>query len=148
MGRCHLSPLSPDRWASPVVLAATSVGLICTPGCVKDASTSHPEWVTKGAKFATIDYNDRSTLLAAFEGVEVAISAVRSTPESLQGQKALAEAAKSSGAKIFAPSEFGTPGGSGGYVALKREIHEYLREIELPYAIFYTGPCSDMLFCP
>ncbi|KAF9779857.1 NAD-P-binding protein [Thelephora terrestris] len=113
-----------------------------------DASTSHPEWATQGAKFATIDYNDQSTLQAAFEGVEVAISAVRSTPEGLQGQKALAHAAKLSGVKIFAPSEFGTPGGSGGYVLLKKQIHEHLREIGLPYSIFYTGPCPDMLFCP
>lgn len=116
---------------------------------LKDASTSHPEWVTRGAKFATIDYDDRPTLTAAFEGVDVAISTVRGSPDGIMAQKLLADAAKAASVKVFAPSEFGTPSAKlEGGVALKRQIRDYLQEIGLPYAILYTGPCADVLFSP
>ena len=69
--------------------------------------------------------------------------------DGIQGQKALADAAKTAGVKIFAPSEYGSPDVKlGGGIALKKQIHEYLREIGLPYAIFYTGPFPDMMFVP
>ncbi|KAF9649992.1 NAD(P)-binding protein [Thelephora ganbajun] len=114
-----------------------------------DASASHPEWVMQGAKFATINYDDRSTLLAAFEGVDVAISAVANGPGGIQSQKVLADAAKTAGVKIFVPSEFGSPSAKlEGDVALKAQIRNYLQEIGLPYAILYTGPFADMLFSP
>jgi len=114
-----------------------------------DASLSHPEWVTQGARFATIDYDDRSTLAVAFEGVEVVISTVKATPDGIGGQKILADAAKAAGVRIFAPSEFGTPSAKlEGGVALKRHIRDYLQEIGLPYAILYTGPFTDQLFSP
>jgi len=110
---------------------------------------SHPEWVTQGAKFAIIDYNDQSTLLGAFDGVDVVISAVSGGPDVIQGQKVLADAAKAAGVKIFAPSEYGGPSAKlEGLVALKGEIRDYLREIELPYAILYTGPWTDVIFYP
>jgi len=124
------------------------VGLTCVRG-PKDASTPHPEWVAQGARFAVIDYNDRSTLAAAFEGVDVVISAVRATPDGIDGQKVLADAAKAADVKIFAPSEFGTPSTTlDGGIALKKQIHDYLQEIGLPYAILYTGPFTDVLFSP
>ena len=115
----------------------------------KDATTCHPEWVTQGAKFATIDYNDRSTLVAAFEGVEVAISTVKNVVDGIQGQKALADAAKAAGVKIFSPSEYGSPSVKvEGGMMFKGQIHDHLREIRLPYALFYTGPWSDVIFHP
>lgn len=113
----------------------------------KDLSTSHPGWVTQGAKFATIDYDDRSTLAAAFEGVDVVISTVGAS--AILAQKLLADAAKAAKVKIFAPSEFGTPSAKlEGGIALKRQTRDYLQEIGLPYAILYTGPFADMLFSP
>ena len=116
---------------------------------VKDASASHPEWVAQGAKFATIDYNDQPTLVAAFQDVEVVISMVRGSPDGIQGQKILADAAKTAGVKIFAPSEFETPSAKpNGTAALKVQIQDYLREIGLPYVVFYTGPFCDLLFIP
>ena len=115
----------------------------------KDASASHPEWVAQGAKFATIDYNDQPTLVAAFQDVEVVISLVNGSPDGIQGQKALADAAKAAGAKIFVPSEFGSPSPkSEGRAALKVQVQDHLREIGLPYAVFYTGPWSDLIFGP
>ena len=72
------------------------------------------------------------------------------TMDGVQDQKVLADAAKTAGVKIFAPSEYGSPfdANLGGSIASKRQIHGHLREIGLPYAIFYTGPFSDMLFSP
>lgn len=116
---------------------------------LKDASASHPEWVTQGARFVVIDYDDRSTLAAAFEGVDVVISTVRATPDGIGGQKVLADAAKAAGVRIFAPSEFGTPSAKlEGGIALKRQARDHLQEIGLPYAILYTGPFTDVLFSP
>ena len=116
---------------------------------LKDASTCHPEWVTQGAKFATIDYNDQSTLVAAFEGVEVAISTVKNVEDGIRGQKALADAAKTAGVKIFAPSEYGSPFVKiEGGIAFKEQIHDHLRQIGLPYVLFYTGPWADAIFHP
>ena len=77
------------------------------------------------------------------------ISTVRATPDGIQSQKVLADAAKAAGVKIFAPSEFGTPSAKlEGHITLKKQIREYLQEIGLPYAILYTGPFADVLFSP
>ena len=87
--------------------------------------------------------------MAAFEGVDVVFSAVRATPDGIGSQKVLADAAKATGVKVFAPSEFGTPSAKlEGGIALKRQIRDYLQEIGLPYVILYTGPFTDVLFSP
>jgi len=133
------------------LLRLKTIGTVSSVTAVSrsDASASHPEWVTEGVKLATIDYSDRSTLTAAFEGVDVVFSTVRGTPDGIQSQKVLADAAKAAGVKIFAPSEFGTPSVKlEGGIALKRQIRDYLQEIGLPYAILYTGPATDMVFDP
>ena len=107
----------------------------------------HPEWVTQGTKFAAVDYNNHSTLTAALEGVEVVVSTVKGTPEAVQGQKSLADAAKAAGVKIFMPSDFGGSA-SNPFATMKGKVHEYLKEINLPYAICYTGAWTDMIFNP
>lgn len=112
-----------------------------------DITASHPEWATQGAKFVAVDYNDRSSLVTAFEGVEVVICTVRGVPEAIQGQEGLADAAKAAGAKIFVPSEFGTAS-ANHLVEMKTKILNYLKEIELPYVIFYTGPWVDLIMIP
>lgn len=110
---------------------------------------SHPEWVIQGAKFSTIDYSDQPTLVAAFEGVDVVISTINGAFDGIQGQIALADAAKAAGVKIFAPSEYGSPSITlGGGVGFKKKVHDHLQEIGLPYAIFYTGAFPDMMFRP
>ena len=114
---------------------------------VKDAKASHPEWVAQGAKFAIIDYNDRSALLEAFKGVEVVISTVKGSPEAIQSQKALADAAQAVGIEIFVPSEFGGVA-TGRNAALNIKILDYLKEIGLPYVVFYTGAWADLTFGP
>ena len=76
------------------------------------------------------------------------ISTVRATPDGIQGQKVLADAAKLAGVRIFAPSEYATPSAKLETVAPKGQVREYLQEIGLPYAILYTGPFPDILFSP
>ena len=77
------------------------------------------------------------------------ISTVKATPDGIESQKVLADAAKAAGVRVFAPSEFGTPSAKlEGGIALKRQIRDYLQEIGLPYAILYTGPFTDVLFTP
>lgn len=75
------------------------------------------------------------------------ICTVRGVPEAIQGQRGLADAAKAAGVKIFVPSEFGTAS-ANHLVEMKTKILNYLKEIELPYVIFYTGPWVDLIMIP
>ena len=90
-----------------------------------------------------------STLVDAFKGVEVVISTVGFT--GLESQKALARAAKEAGVKLFSPSDYGGQSHKGGdhfiYQA-KKAIQDYLREINLPYTTFYTGPIPGLFLIP
>lgn len=131
------------------LLRLKTIGVVSSVTVVSrsDARASHPGWAKQGAKFATIDYNDRPTLLAAFKGVEVVISTVSSAPGAVQSQTVLADAAKEVGVKIFAPSEFGGITLSPS-APLRINIHDYLEEIGLPYVIFYTGAWTDRIFSP
>lgn len=116
---------------------------------VENATVAHPEWVAQGVKFATADYYDPRNLLTAFRGVDVAISAVEASEDGLHNQKALGDCAKVGGVKIFVPSEFGTPTSNPDeIIGLKIHIRDYLREIKMPFTLFYTGPCTDLLFNP
>ena len=117
--------------------------------CLKDRHASHPEWITKGANLAIIDYNDQASIVAAFEGVEVAISTIKNHPDGIQNQKHLADAAKVAGVKIFVPSEWGSPSVKiEGGIAYKAQIRDYLREIGLPYTALHTGPWPDLIVQP
>ncbi|TFK54330.1 hypothetical protein OE88DRAFT_1654953 [Heliocybe sulcata] len=66
-------------------------------------------------------------------------------------QTAPAKAAKQAGVKLFVPSEFGmsTPDlPREGFLAVKPEFQDALREIGVPYALFYTGNWLDWVFRP
>lgn len=90
-----------------------------------------------------------STLVDAFKGVEVVISTIPFS--ALETQKPLARAAKEAGVKIFVPSEYGGQSHKGGdhfiYQA-KKATQDYLREINLPYTLLYTGPMPGMFLIP
>ena len=68
----------------------------------------------------------------------------------LDQQKDLARAAKEAGVKLFAPSEYGGQSHKATDVAYpaKKEIQDYLKEIDLPYTLFYTGLFTDHFFVP
>jgi NmrA-like family len=67
------------------------------------------------------------------------------TPEALNVQFPLADAAKKAGVKLFVPSEFGNPteGKTGGMWSIKDAVKKYLVKIDLPYAQFFNGAFID-----
>ena len=85
--------------------------------------------------------------MEAFKGVEVVISTVNGSPEAIRSQGALADAAQAVGVRIFVPSEFAGVA-TAPQAALKMKILEYLGEIGLPYAVFYCGAWTDLVFGP
>ena len=65
-------------------------------------------------------------------------------------QPGIAEAAKEVGVKLFVPSEFGGPteGETGVFLGDKANIQEQLKDIGIPYTLFYTGGFSDYVWVP
>ena len=104
--------------------------------------------VDPAAKLIPVDYSDKESIKKALTGVNVVISTI---PGAAIGvQPIIAEAAKEVGVSLFVPSEFGGPteGETEGYLGAKAKIHEQLKVIGLPYALFYTGGFSDYLWVP
>ena len=107
--------------------------------------------MAKGAKRIVVDYNSASSLSTALRGADVVVSALNRNPEATGSQEALARASKEAGVKIFVPSDFGSPTeGSDNSVYAQKDTfkNKFLRELDLPYAIFYTGPFSDFALAP
>ncbi|ESK93296.1 hypothetical protein Moror_14559 [Moniliophthora roreri MCA 2997] len=80
-------------------------------------------------------------------GVEVVVSAIAGTGLDIQ-QKALADAAKKAGVKLFAPSEYSCPtegfshgpnAHSASFLGQKDQFAEYLKSNGLPWTRFFTG---------
>lgn len=63
-------------------------------------------------------------------------------------QQDLAVIAKAGSVKLFIPSEFGNPtvGVKGGRFALKSQVQEKLKELDLPYCLVFNGPFPDFVF--
>ncbi|KAA1474798.1 NAD-P-binding protein [Dentipellis sp. KUC8613] len=95
---------------------------------------------SKGAEVITVDYGKKDTLTAALTGIDVVLSTVSFLD--LAPQSALAIAAKEAGVKLFAPSEYGADNDLAG----KDKARDQLKELKLPYALFFTGPFPDMAF--
>jgi len=93
-----------------------------------------------------VDYADEASVVAALKGVQVVVSAL--SGGGLAVQPALADAAKKAGVKLFVPSEYGiaTSGFTEGLLAGKAKVHKHLKEIGLPYTLFFTGFFSDTIF--
>lgn len=104
-----------------------------------------------GAKIAVVDYGSPESSRNAITGADVVISALTHTPSAIQAQRLLVEQAKAAGVKLFVPSEFGdrTDGANPeGAFGLKQSVQHKLKELDLPYAIFFTGPHPDFIFVP
>ena len=107
------------------------------------------EFKASGAKIAVVDYGSPESSKSAITGADVVISALTHTSSAIQAQHLLAEQAKAAGVKLFVPSEFGDRTdreNPEGVFALKQSVHHKLKELELPYAIFFTGPHPDFIF--
>ncbi|KDQ62724.1 hypothetical protein JAAARDRAFT_171316 [Jaapia argillacea MUCL 33604] len=111
-------------------------------------SQSVTELAKQGAKIAIVDYTSPSSVASALAGIDVVVSALGFA--GLGAQVLLAEEAKKAGVKLFVPSEFGIPteGLTEGLFGLKSSLHEKLKEIDLPYSLYFTGPFSDWIFNP
>jgi uncharacterized protein YbjT (DUF2867 family) len=104
--------------------------------------------VDPAAKLIPVDYSDKESIKKALQGVDVVISTI--TGAAIDVQPIIAEAAKEVYVKLFIPSEFGGPteGETEGNLGAKAKIHEQLKAIGIPYALFYTGGFSDYLWVP
>lgn len=66
----------------------------------------------------------------------------------------VAEAAKAAGVKLFIPSEFGNPTTevkepeTKGFIVEKLRLHQRLRELNLPFVLFFTGPWPEFCLTP
>ncbi|KDQ62723.1 hypothetical protein JAAARDRAFT_190011 [Jaapia argillacea MUCL 33604] len=112
------------------------------------ASQSVTELAKQGAKIAIVDYASPSSLASALAGIDVVASAV--SGEALGAQVLLAEEAKKAGVKLFVPSEYVIPteGQTEGALGQKASLHKKLKEIDLPYSLYHTGPFADWIFTP
>jgi uncharacterized protein YbjT (DUF2867 family) len=118
--------------------------------CCQD-SRNLDEYKNSGAKITTVDYGSAESLKNAITGADVVISTLNSRPAALQAQHLLAEQARAAGVKLFVPSEFGDTTDREnleGVFAIKQSVHRKLKELDLPYALFFTGPHSDFVFIP
>ena len=112
-------------------------------------SSDLDEYKASGAKVAVVDYNSAESLKVAITGADVVISTV--TRGALQVQHQFAEQAKAAGVKLFVPSEFGNDTSRPnpeGIFAIKQSIHHKCKELDLPYALFITGPSPNYVFVP
>jgi uncharacterized protein YbjT (DUF2867 family) len=93
-----------------------------------------------------VDYSDKKSVKAALAGVDVVICTIAGA--ALGMQVGIAQAAKEAGVKLFVPSEFGgvTAGETEGIFGQKAGIHDQLKALSLPYALFYTGIYSDYIW--
>jgi uncharacterized protein YbjT (DUF2867 family) len=95
-----------------------------------------------------VDYSSKQSIRVALTGVDVIICTISGEALNLQG--IIAEAAKEAGVKLFVPSEFGgtTDGETEGLFGQKATIQSQLRALDIPYALFYTGPFADFVWAP
>ncbi len=109
------------------------------------------EYKASGAKITIVDYGSAESVKNAVTGADVVISTVTHNPAGLQAQHILAEQAKAAGVKLFVPSEFGDATdrqNADGVFLIKQSVHHKCKELDLPYALFFTGPHSDYIFVP
>jgi len=109
------------------------------------------EYKNAGADITVVDYGSAESLKDAITGADVVISTLNHHPAALQVQHLLAEQARAAGVKLFVPSEFGGATdreNPEGVFAIKESVHHKLKELDLPYALFFTGPHSDYVFVP
>ena len=107
-----------------------------------------------GASIHEGDLSDHDSLLRATEGVEVVISAVQGGPEVIiEGQAALAEAAKSNGVDRIFPSDFAVdlfkaPEGEHPLLGMRRTADEQIAAMGIETVHVLNGTFMDILLLP
>lgn len=106
--------------------------------------------LARGAELAEGDLADRASLDRATKGVDVVVSAVQGGPEVIvDGQVALAEAAKRNGARRILPSDFAldlfeaTPGEHAAFDA-RRDADERIAATGLEHVHVLQGAFMDL----
>ncbi|KZT54960.1 NAD(P)-binding protein [Calocera cornea HHB12733] len=106
------------------------------------SAEGNPEATKLGVKSVQVDYEDKASLVSALTGVDVVVSTVGIFGLGLQ--PSIAHAAKEAGVKLFVPAEYGAPAidmGGG-----KGKLRALLKQIELPFTIFFVGVFMHTFF--
>ncbi|KAJ7042117.1 hypothetical protein C8F04DRAFT_1078395 [Mycena alexandri] len=117
-----------------------SVVLLSRPGSSKKT-------IPAGVPVIEVDFTNVPALSAALQEhkVDVVLSTVGT--KGLDVQRALVDAAKLAGVKLFAPSEYGFPteGQTEGVLGEKMQIIDQLRQLGIPTVQFYTGLFTEVI---
>ncbi|KAF8530798.1 NAD-P-binding protein [Gautieria morchelliformis] len=100
---------------------------------------------SKGVDVISVDYSSVPSIFNALKGVDVVFSALRD--DGLHIQPNVIRAAKEANVKLYVPSEYGrnTLGDKSEYLKPKADAHDLLKELHLPYTLFFTGMWSELL---
>lgn len=112
-------------------------------------ASGNDDLIAKGAKRLVVDYSSPASLSTALSGTDVVVTTIRASPDSYASHIALAKASKEAGVKLYVPSDFGSPASSKSPLFDKDKFRNgTLRELDLPYATFHTGPFADLVLAP
>ncbi|KAI0028935.1 NAD-P-binding protein [Vararia minispora EC-137] len=132
------------------LLAAKASGdlddVIILTGGSSDAAS---QYASQGARVELVDYKDEGSLTKALQGADAVISTLNAIVIGAF-QLSLAKAAKSAGAKLFVPSDFGNnnDGQPEGLLAEKASYYALIEGLGLSWATFYTGLFADFALVP
>ncbi|KAG9119085.1 hypothetical protein FRC07_006075 [Ceratobasidium sp. 392] len=104
----------------------------------------------RGAAIHGVSYDDEPELVSALQGVDIVLSTLNG--RGITGaQPNLLRAAKTVGAKLFIPSEFGDPfegEEESDIFRAKRELHQLAKSIDMPITVILTGLFPDYCLVP
>ena len=118
--------------------------LTCDPICPQASrdKAQNQSFAARGVRLASAEYTDVPALTSALAGAHVVISTI--SLMAIDAQVPIAQAARTAGANLFVPSEFGMPTeGLEGLLGGKGAQHAKLREVGPPLLLVYTGPFAD-----
>ncbi|KAG9096511.1 hypothetical protein FRC06_008589 [Ceratobasidium sp. 370] len=104
----------------------------------------------RGAILHGVSYDDEAELVSMLQGVDIVLSTL-SGGGITDAQPNLLRAAKTAGAKLFVPSEFGDPfegEEQSGIFRAKRELHKLAKDIGMPITVLLTGLFPDYCLVP
>ncbi|KAG6614742.1 Eugenol synthase 1 [Phytophthora cinnamomi] len=90
----------------------------------------------RGASIVKANYDDEASLQGALADSEVVVCTVDARHHAVQF--GIARAAKAAGVQLFVPTEFGMPDEDGANIT-KQKVRGMLKELDLPYALFFSG---------